>query len=187
MTPTATAQAEKYIIILAGPCGSGKTTIAKHLSADFSAPFIEGDDLHSTEAKDRMANGIPLDDAIRAPWLSQIKRHALDRITRPGCDNVFVSCSALKKMYRDQLRGAESDDAAVRVVFVDLRVEKDELVRRMRERGAHFMKEGMVESQLAIREVARVEESDVLAVDAGKSVEEVVEEVMVALRNLGIV
>ncbi|KAF1848173.1 male sterility protein [Cucurbitaria berberidis CBS 394.84] len=178
------AQQKKQVIVLAGPCGSGKSTIAKKLSATFKAPFIEGDELHTSDAVTLMANGTPLDDSVRAPWLDRLKERALDTVINQNYDNVFVSCSALKSAYRDRFRQLEEGRDDIQVVFVDLQVEKEELVRRMKERGSHYMKEVMVDSQLAIREEPGVMETDVFPVDAGMDIEDVVEEVSGLLKEV---
>ncbi|KAH7071535.1 male sterility protein [Paraphoma chrysanthemicola] len=175
---SSTSTPKKQVIVLAGPCGSGKSTIARQLSAAFKAPFIEGDELHTSDAIAQMAAGTPLDDSTRSPWLERVKFRAVSAITELEHDRVFVSCSALKKAYRDKFRDLEREHENVKVVFLDLQVEEDELLKRMRQRGAHYMKEGMVESQLEAREEAVVEETDVIPVDVGKSVKEVVDEVV---------
>lgn len=171
----------KQVIVLAGPCGSGKSTVAKQLSAAANVPFIEGDELHSSDAVAQMAAGTPLDDASRGLWLGRLKQRALFCLKELGYDQVFVSCSALKQIYRDQLRELNTDADNVTVVFVDLQVEKDEMVRRMKNRGDHYMKEDMVESQVGIKEESRASEMDVLPVDAGKPVADVVEEITALL------
>ena len=89
-----------------------------------------------------------------------------------GHDKVFMSCSALKQVYRDRFIELQENEG-VKVIFIDLQVEEEELLRRMRERGGHYMKEDMVESQMAIREEPGLREPDVLPGDAGKDVEEV--------------
>jgi carbohydrate kinase (thermoresistant glucokinase family) len=172
---------KKHIVVLAGPCGSGKSTIAKQLSANFGAPFIEGDEIHSPEAVSQMANGTPLDDLARTPWLDRLKEQALLHVTEFGHDIVLVSCSALKQAYRDRFRELERGDESVKVMFLDLQVEEGELLRRMTERGDHYMKADMVTSQLAIRQDPGAFETDVLPVDAGKTVQEIVEEVTALL------
>jgi carbohydrate kinase (thermoresistant glucokinase family) len=172
----ASVSRKKQIVILAGPCGSGKSTIASKLSSMFKMPFIEGDELHSSEAVTRMANGSPLDDATRRCWLSRIKQRASATIFDLEYDKVFVSCSALKKVYRDVLRELKSE-GSVQVVFVDLQVGREELDRRMRLRGAHYMKEDMIESQLEIREAAGVMEADIIPIDAEQGVDSIVSEV----------
>lgn len=180
--PKVATKPMKQVVVVAGPCGSGKSTVAQHLGAHFKAPFIEGDELHTEDAVASMAAGTPIDDLTRAPWLARLRQRALDTVANEGHERVFLSCSALKKSYRDQFRSLMNDE--VRVVFVDLQVEQEELTRRMQERSGHYMKEDMVESQLAIWEIADVSETDVLPVDAGRSVEEVVEEVSGLLETL---
>ncbi|CAN9206796.1 unnamed protein product [Alternaria alternata] len=182
-TPGVARKPTKQVVVVAGPCGSGKSTIGQHLSARFKVPFIEGDELHTEDAIASMAAGTPLDDLTRAPWIARLGQRALDIITNEDYECVFLSCSALKKSYRDQFRALMNDQ--VRVVFVGLQVDQEELVRRMQERSDHYMKEDMVESQLAIWEVADVSETDVLPVDAAKSVTEVVEEASGLLEALG--
>jgi carbohydrate kinase (thermoresistant glucokinase family) len=184
---TSASPPKKQVIILAGPCGSGKSTIARQLSTAFTAPFIEGDELHTRDAVLQMAAGTALDDAARAPWFDRLKQRALASVTELGYDNVFVACSALKQTYRDSFRELEKGNEGVKVLFVDLQVEQEELVRRMRERGGHYMNEGMVESQVAIKEEPGLCETDVLPVDAGKAVQEVVEEVRALLGMAGVV
>jgi carbohydrate kinase (thermoresistant glucokinase family) len=174
----------KQIIVLAGPCGSGKSTISQQLSSAFEVPFVEGDKLHTPEAIAQMGAGTPLDDLTRFPWIERVKQRALSTVTELGYDKVFVSCSALKRAYRDKIRELERDSEDVKVVFLDLQVEEEVLIRRMEERGGHYMKEGMVESQLEIREEADMWETDVLPVDAGKRVEDVVEDVLGLLENV---
>ena len=131
-----------------------------------------------------MAAGTPLNDVARAPWLARVRQRALDTVTKEDHERVFVSCSALKKSYRDQFRVLM--DEKIRVVFVDLQVEPGELVRRTKGRGGHYMKDNMVESQLAIWETADVSETDVIPVDAGQCVEEVVEEISGLLEALDV-
>jgi carbohydrate kinase (thermoresistant glucokinase family) len=174
---------KKQVIVVAGPCGSGKSTVAKHLSATLKAPFVEGDELHSFSAVDQMAKGIPLGDDDRAPWLDRLNKRALETVNVLGYEKVIVSCSALKKQYRDKFRTMESQ--GVQVVFVDLQAGREELVRRMQSRDPHYMKPEMVESQLAIYGAPAADEIDVLPVNAEKSVEEVIEEVEALLQMVG--
>jgi len=177
---------KKRLVVITGPCGSGKSTIAERLSAAFRAPFIEGDELHSLDAISLMASGTPLQDTDRAPWLERVKQLALDQLLPDGCDIVFVSCSALKEVYRNYFRELACDNGRVETVFLDLQVEREELLKRMERRGGHYMKEGMVESQLAIREEPSVMETDVVPVDAVKDVEEMFEDIVESLKFVGV-
>ncbi|KAF2626294.1 male sterility protein [Macroventuria anomochaeta] len=180
---SSTAEKMKQVIVVAGPCGSGKSTVAKHLSATLKAPFVEGDKLHSCSAVEQMASGIPLGDDDRAPWLDRLNKRALETVNDLGYEKVVVSCSALKKQYRDKFRAIESQD--VQVVFVDLQAGQEELVRRMQSRDPHYMKPEMVKSQVAIYGAPSADELDVLPVDAGQSVEKVIEEVEALLKMFG--
>jgi carbohydrate kinase (thermoresistant glucokinase family) len=185
-SPATASPPKKQLIVLAGPCGSGKSTIARRLSATFGAPFIEGDELHSPDAISRMAAGKPLEDADRAPWLDRLKQLALDQLTPDDRNRLFVSCSALKEEYRNSFRGLKCNDDNVDTVFLDLQVDGEELMRRVKGRGEHYMKEEMVESQLAIREEPGVMETDVMPMDAGKGVEEVLEDIAESLKMVGV-
>ena len=178
-----TAEKKKQVIVVAGPCGSGKSTVAKYLSTALKASFIEGDELHSCRAVEQMAAGVPLGDDDRAPWLDRLNKRALENINELGYEKVIVSCSALKKQYRDKFRGMKSQ--GIQVVFLDLQAEQEELVRRMQSRDPHYMKPEMVESQFAIYGAPSTEEVDVLPVDAGRSVGEVIEDVEALLKMVG--
>jgi carbohydrate kinase (thermoresistant glucokinase family) len=174
----------KQIIVVAGPCGSGKSTVAKNLSATLEAPFIEGDELHSCRAIKQMTSGIPLGDDERTPWLDRLVKRAIEVVNDLGYEKVVVSCSALKKQYRDKFRAAVQQ--GVRLVFVDLQAEQEELVRRMQSRESHYMKPEMVDSQLAIYGAPSVDEDDVLPVDAGLSIDEVIDEVKALLGEIDV-
>lgn len=182
---TSNVTEKKKFVVFTGPCGSGKSTIAKNLAGRFKASFIEGDDLHTADAVTVMAAGTPLDDQVRTLWLERLKQRAHYISTTLGYDRIFLSCSALKKSYRDHLRSLSNDD--VDITFVDLQVEEEELVRRIKERKNHYMKHSMVENQIDIWERPDDSETDVLPVNAGQPVEMVIEEVanlLDALHNI---
>jgi len=122
-----------------GVSGSGKTTIGALLATRLQLPFIDGDDLHSQANKQKMATGIPLDDADRAPWLETIAAIA----GTPG----VVACSALKRRYRDRLREAVPD-----LKFVYLAGSPTLLRQRLSARSHPFMPPELLESQLATLE-----------------------------------
>jgi carbohydrate kinase (thermoresistant glucokinase family) len=166
---------KKRVIILAGPCGSGKTTVGQQLSEKLGAAFIEGDTLHTHTAVSKMAIGSALQDEDRIPWLKRLKRRALETIEELGYDNVIISCSALKKLYRDEIRGLANEDR--NVIFVDLQAKKEELVSRMQGRTGHYMAAEMIEGQLEAYESANSEEVDVLPVDVRGDVDNIVKEI----------
>src|SRR5688500_5995176 len=94
-------------VIVMGPAGVGKTTTAQLLAARLGWPFAEGDRFHPQANIDRMSRGIPLTDADRAPWLAGV-RDWISRQAEAG-NSVVVTCSALKRTYREILRGARAD------------------------------------------------------------------------------
>ncbi len=87
------------LVVVMGVSGSGKSTVGRRLAMELGVPFVDGDDEHTPEAKARMAKGIPLDDAWRAPWLDR-----LDAILREHVEGGLVlACSALTRAYRRRL------------------------------------------------------------------------------------
>ena len=125
-----------------GVSGTGKSTTAALLAERLGRPMIEGDDLHPAANVAAMHAGRALTDADRAPWLRAIR----DAMTAAGGPTV-VTCSALRRAYRDVLRTAEG-----RVRFVHLVVPADELARRLAVRRGHFMPATLLTSQLATLE-----------------------------------
>jgi len=130
------------IIIVMGVCGCGKTTIGRLLASRLDAAFIEGDELHPAGNKNKMAAGIPLDDEAREPWLDAIAAAAIELSSEASC--VVVTCSALKRQYRDRLRQADHD-----MILIHLTGSKSLLRARMNDRRGHFMPADMLDSQLA--------------------------------------
>lgn len=133
------------IVVVMGVCGSGKTTVGRALAGAIGATFIEGDDLHPASNRAKMSSGQPLDDADRRPWLDAIAAEA--RRLATGNRDVVVSCSALRRAYRDRLRRAGAN-----VHFIHLTGTHDLLADRMAGRTGHFMPSGLLASQLATLE-----------------------------------
>jgi carbohydrate kinase (thermoresistant glucokinase family) len=180
------------VIFLTGPCGSGKSTAALSLATKFNATTIEGDDLHSRVSRAKMAAGNPLSDLDRWEWLSHIRGAVMDRLFQPcGLAGVVVTCSALKKAYRDELRKlAYLLENPVNVTFIHLSVGEDRkaelkerLVLRSKKEG-HYMESNMVDSQLEALESPEVDERDVVVVDAAGEKESVLEEVEAVARGV---
>ncbi len=128
------------ILLIMGVAGSGKTTLGQRAAAALGWPYFEADDFHSAANKDKMASGIPLDDADRAPWLSAI-RAKMDEVRAAGGSAVFT-CSALKERYRDVLLGG-----ATGAVLVYLSGDFETIRQRLASRQGHFMKADMLRSQ----------------------------------------
>lgn len=174
-----TQQAEKAPIafVIGGPCGSGKSTLASALSKAFSTSCIEGDDLHSVACRRQMANLVPLNDADRTSWLAHIRGAIMGRLSCEGQRTVFVTCSALKQAYRDQLRQLE-ELAGIRTLFVMLSTDRrDELKTRLRQRADHYMTPAMVDDQVDIFQAPEQDEADVIEIEASMSAEEILREV----------
>lgn len=135
-----------HAIIVMGVSGSGKTTISEALATKFGLPFIEGDKLHPPANVEKMAAGNPLNDDDRWPWLTIIGEEL-----RKGAESngVVISCSALKKVYRDHLR--KSAGHTVNFVYLEGSVEL--LTKRMGARTGHFMPLSLLKTQLDTLEV----------------------------------
>ena len=135
-----------------GVCGSGKTLIGAQLARELDVEFVEGDDLHPRENVKRMAAGIPLTDDDRHGWLMAIATR-LREAKQTGV-GLVVSCSALKRRYRDLLRSAGDADTR----FVYLAGSRAIIAERMANRRGHFMPPTLLESQLAILEEPSADE-----------------------------
>ena len=152
--------------VIMGVCGSGKTTAAQALQKQLQGcPYAEGDDFHTQANRDKMGAGIPLTDADRAPWLESL-RSWMDAQAQAGAAYSVVTCSALKHIYRDILRGAQG-----RVAFIHLAPPHDVNLRRMTARKGHYMKAGMLDSQLEILEELTADEYGVKIVNDGTPAE----------------
>ncbi|MEU4820984.1 gluconokinase, GntK/IdnK-type [Actinomadura sp. NPDC023710] len=134
--------AEPMVILVAGVSGSGKTTIGALLAERLGWEYAEADAFHSEANVAKMRAGHPLTDADRLPWLRAIAAWIADRLAtgRPG----VVTCSALKRRYRDLLAGGH---AGVRLVLLD--GDRDTIAARMRSRKGHFFKAELLDSQFA--------------------------------------
>jgi len=140
------AAAHGGLYVIMGVSGSGKSLIGAMLARALDIDFVEGDDLHPPDNLKRMAAGIPLTDDNRRDWLNRIADRLRDA-KRAGI-GLVVSCSALKRIYRDLLRSVGSADLR----FVYLAGSPEVLAERMANRREHFMPAALLDSQLAILE-----------------------------------
>ncbi|MBT2415589.1 gluconokinase [Streptomyces sp. ISL-12] len=163
-----------HVVVVMGVAGTGKTTIGPLLAARLGVPYAEGDDFHPPANIAKMTAGTPLDDDDRWPWLDAIGAWAHERAGFGGA----VSCSALKRSYRDRLRAA-----APGLVFVHLTGSRELIEDRMSHREGHFMPTALLDSQFATLQPLQPDEAGV-AVDVSGSPEEIAERAVTALRAL---
>lgn len=156
--------------VVMGVSACGKSDIGTRLAQALGAPFIEGDRFHPPENVAKMSAGIPLDDEDRRGWL-QALRAEIERAWKTD-PVVVLSCSALKRAYRDVLRG---DDGDVR--FVHLHGDRDLIAQRMAARSGHFMPVSLLDSQLRTLEALQPDERGV-TLDVREPPQRLVEQVM---------
>jgi gluconokinase len=129
-----------------------------------------------------MAQGIPLTDADRWDWLTQLREEAIRRLSS-GDRGVVLTCSALKRKYRDVIRVAPYYSHNVLVHFIYLHAPEEVLQKRVGARKGHFMAANMVHSQFEALEKPGEEETDVISVDVSGSIELVEEEALAKIRQ----
>lgn len=157
---------KKGLYVVMGVAGSGKSLIGAELARALGIEFVEGDEYHSAENVERMSRGVPLTDDDRARWLRSLAariREAADAGT-----GLVMSCSALRRSYRDILRGEASEPR-----FVFLKGERALISERLAGRRGHFMPPSLLDSQLATLEEPTPDEN-VWVCDIGESPKDLV-------------
>lgn len=134
-------------IVVMGVSGTGKTSVAKRVAETLDLPFVEGDDHHSPQSVAKMTAGVPLTDEDRWPWLRTLAG-ILGESAGRGTTTV-LTCSALRRSYRDVLRGRLGLGG---VFFVHLDAALEVLEDRMQHRQGHFMPTSLLASQLSTLE-----------------------------------
>jgi carbohydrate kinase (thermoresistant glucokinase family) len=125
-----------------GVSGCGKSTVGRLLAQRAGWPFLDADDMHSTESIAKMAAGTPLTDADRGPWLAQVAAWIAER--RAAGESGVVACSALKRAYRDVLRQADPD---LRLVYLESDIST--ITARLAARVGHFFPPSLLTAQFA--------------------------------------
>jgi gluconokinase len=133
-----------------GVSGSGKSTLGAMLADALSVPFLEGDSFHPPDNVARMAAGVALTDADREGWL----RTLAEQLRRHADSGVVLSCSALKRRYRDTLRSG-----APNMALMHLSGPPEVLVQRMAGRSGHYMPPSLLASQLSTLEPPQADEN----------------------------
>jgi gluconokinase len=159
----------RNLYVVMGITGSGKSTVGAMLARELGVDFVEGDDYHPEENVARMAAGIPLTDDDRASWLRALA--ARIRQAHNADTGLVVTCSALKRSYRDILRAA-----APELRFIFLNSPRAVISERLRERRGHFMPASLLDSQLATLEEPALDEH--AWAYGGESAQEIVDDIV---------
>jgi gluconokinase len=163
-----------FALVVMGVSGSGKTTVAELLAKQLAWPFMEGDRMHPPANVEKMRQGTPLNDADRGPWLDQIGEE-LKSWVLTGKSGV-MTCSALKRAYRDRIRAARPD-----VRFVYLKGTEALIRGRVTSRQHEYMPASLLRSQFDTLEEPTPDEPGIVIADAGGSADEEVAAVIAAL------
>jgi gluconokinase len=157
------------ILVVMGVAGCGKSTVAALLAGRLGWAFEEGDALHPQANVEKMAAGHPLTDDDRRPWLARVSAWIDERVD--AGQNGIITCSALKRAYRDAL-----DHRGTGVVFVYLAGDRDTIAARLAARQGHFMPTALLNSQFADLEEPGPDES-AIRVDIGPDPPEIVRQI----------
>jgi gluconokinase len=154
-----------------GMSGSGKTTVGAALAQRLGVPFADADDFHPPENVAKMSAGIPLDDRDRLPWLQTVGAWLAEH----AHTGAVLSCSALRRWYRDVLR-----EAAPNQVFVYLAGNPEVVAQRVAARLGHFMPSSLVDSQFRTLEPLQADEHGV-TLDLDQPVDDLVAQAVTAI------
>jgi gluconokinase len=164
------------VIVVMGVSGSGKSTVGGLLAERLGVPYAEADDFHPAANIAKMSAGHPLDDADRAPWLDAIADWIADRRGHGG----VVSCSALRRRYRDRLRQADPG-----LFFVHLDGPPELIAARLAARMQHFMPSGLLRSQIETLEPLEPDEAGVVVAVADGGPQAIAARALAALPSRG--
>ncbi|NWI85604.1 GNTK gluconokinase, partial [Pitta sordida] len=173
------------LVVVMGVSGSGKTTVGSRLAAKLGWKFYDADDYHPLDNKKKMAEGIPLNDEDRIPWLCAL--HDILRREDSSKQDAVLACSALKRMYRQVLvNGASAiesnqpaqpgENPALKILFVHLDGPIDIIAGRLAKRRGHFMPPELLKSQFDTLEPPSAPEN-FITVSLEKSLPEIVVEI----------
>tara|TARA_R110001583_G_scaffold1583_2_gene12297 strand:+ start:3218 stop:3757 length:540 start_codon:yes stop_codon:yes gene_type:complete len=165
------------VFIVMGVSSTGKSTIGEGLAKKFRAKFIDGDDLHPKENILKMEEGHALNDEDRMPWLERIGDVAFS-IQRKN-ETAFIVCSSLKKKYRQQIGGGNSN-----ITFLYLHGDFELVKARMKVRRGHFMPIELLKSQFDTLEIPQEDEVNVVRIDINGDQEQVLNRSIVATENI---
>ena len=155
------------IYIVMGVSGCGKSSIGQLLAEKLSGAFYDADDFHTEASKQKMSNGIPLNDDDRQPWLEGLAQNMLEW-EKDG--DAVLACSALKEKYRVTLSSTLGDE----VKFVYLHGTRELIAERLNARAGHFMNPALLDSQFDTLE----EPTDAIVVSIDASIEKIVADIV---------
>lgn len=129
-------------LLVMGVAGCGKSSVAASLARALQGRLIEGDDYHLPESQEKMRRGIALNDRDRDPWIAK-----LGSLMSAASEHTVLTCSALKRSYRERLRSAEP---AMKIVFLEISREASKA--RVAARPAHLFPASLVDNQFQVLE-----------------------------------
>lgn len=156
------------LIIVMGVSGSGKTTLAKALSKQLQFRYVEADDFHSAEAKQKMAAGIPLTDDDRLPWITRMCDDL--QLQAKQAQSCILSYSGLRAEHRNAFRALPFDK-----VFIFLHGDQQIILQRMEQRHGHYMPAALLQSQFDSLE-SPLGEADVITVELNGTMDSVLQQ-----------
>lgn len=164
-----------YAVVVMGVSGCGKSSVGRALAVKIGYHFVDADDLHPAANVSKMRAGTPLTDEDRWPWLAAVEAAIRQRLDQR--EGIVMACSALKRSYRDRLRGAGPT-----VRFVHLAASPDLIEARLTRRKEHFFDPKLLASQFAALETPDPSvERDVIVLDASAPLDQVVEHATAAV------
>ena len=177
MNEIGSSSGKALAIVVTGVSGSGKSEVGQEVAKRLGVKFLDADDFHSAANKDKMHRGIALTDDDRRTWLENL-HDALRQELESGTSCV-LACSALKRVYREQLRGGLEG-----VRFFYLKIDYEVVARRLELRTDHFFDKRLLDSQFAILEEPQPDEAFVI--DQNRPLTEVVHDVLQYAATLGL-
>lgn len=164
------------LLVIMGVSGSGKTSVATALAQHYGYRYLDADDFHSESSRARMAGGLPLTDAMRAPWVAALQTR-LRSEAEQNCD-CTLAFSGLKHTHRDKIRAA-----GLKTLFIFLAGDKLIIGDRLQKRTNHFMAPGLLNSQFeSLEDPSR--ENDVITIDISRPLDEVVTQAITAIDGI---
>ena len=160
------------VFVLMGVSGSGKSTVGRRVAEELAFSFVEGDDFHPERNVQKMTGGLPLTDEDRAPWIDAL----IVGINACKPRDAVVACSALSRFVRDRLRAGVAEPLHFMLLSADPAI----IHKRLAGRPRHFMKAGMLDSQLAALEWP----DGAIVIDGSRPLDAVCEDVVRWIRSI---